>query len=234
MKDHIPWQYDEFKQVGTDYSQLEEVANYDSRHSDFRDIKKESNSVLDSLDVSKSDILIDLGSGTGIFAIQAALRAGKVYAVDVSKAMLSHGAETAESEGVSNIEFCHGGFLTYEHDGQLANHIATTFSLHHLPDFWKGVALRRMHQMLKPGGNLYIHDVILVDKDPLENISALIEKLAVAGGDTLRQDTEKHFKEEYSTYDWVMDDLLGRSNFTIRSKEIQDGVLGTYYCTKAE
>ena len=234
MSDQLPWQYDEFKQVGTDYSLQEEVEEYDSRHSDFRDIKKESNTVLDSLGVGKSDILIDFGAGTGTFAIQAALRIGKVYAVDVSKAMLDHASVKAKREGVSNIEYCHGGFLTYELGGELADHIVTTFSFHHLPDFWKGVALRRMYHMLKPSGNLYIHDVILDETEPLESISALIEKLSAAGGDMLREDTEKHFREEYSTYEWVMDGLLKRSNFTIESKEIQDGVLGTYYCAKKE
>jgi len=234
MKDQLHWQYDEFVQVGKDYNQRAEVEMYDSRHSDFRDIKKESNAVLDALAVEKDDVLLDFGAGTGTFAIQAALRAATVYAVDVSRAMLDHAAIKAEREGVSNIVFCHGGFLTYEHDGELADHIVTTFSLHHLPDFWKGVALRRMHHMLKPSGSLYIHDVILEGEDPLENIAALIDKLAAAGGDFLRKDTEKHFREEYSTYEWVMDGLLKRSNFTIESKEIQDGVLGTYYCAKKE
>jgi hypothetical protein len=39
--------------------------------------------------------------------------------------------------------------------------VVTTLALHHLPDFWKGMALKRVHGMLKRGGRLYIHDVIL-------------------------------------------------------------------------
>lgn len=39
-------------------------------------------------------------------------------------------------------------------------------------------------------------------------------------------------KEEFSTYDWVMDGLLTRSGFSIRSKKIDQGVVGTYICLK--
>jgi len=234
MKDRITWLYNEFKQVGKDYSVPNEVEMYDSNHSDFRDIEKESNAVLDTLGIDKNDVMIDFGSGTGTFAIQAALRCATVYAVDVSQAMIDYAKIKAEKAGVSNIEFCHSGFLTFEYNGAVADCIVSTFAFHHLPDFWKGVALNRMYHMLKPGGQLYIHDAILEEHHAIENITDLIEKLAAAGGDFLKQDTEGHFREEYSTYDWIMDGLLSRAGFAIKSKNMQDGVIGTYYCTKLE
>lgn len=232
MNDYLTWQYDEFKQVGKDYSMPTEVERYDSSHSDFRDIEKECNVVLDSLSVETNDLVIDFGAGTGIFAIQAARRCTKVYAVDVSQAMIDYAKAKAAKASVSNIVFCHGGFLTFEHEGATVDSIVTTFAFHHLPDFWKGIALERMYKMLKPGGQLYIHDVILEEQYAIKNITTLIEKLATAGGDFLREDTEGHFREEYSTYDWIMDGLLLRAGFRIKSKDIQDGVIGTYYCIK--
>jgi len=232
MNKRSVWQYDEFKQVGKDYSLPTEVDMYDSSHSDFRDIAKESNIVLDSLGIVEGDVLIDFGSGTGTFAIQAAVRGARVYAVDVSQAMLDYAQTKAAKAGISNIIFSHGGFLSFEFEDQTANSIVTTFSFHHLPDFWKGIALGRMYRMLRPGGQLYIYDVILEEHHAIENIAVLIEKLADAGGDFLREDTEAHFREEFSTYDWVMDGLLARAGFTIKSKHIKDGVIGTYYCTK--
>lgn len=232
MIDRITWQYNEFEQVGKDYSKPNEVEMYDSSHSDFRDIEKESNAVLDTLGIGESDVLIDFGSGTGTFAIQAALRCATVYAVDVSQAMIDYARIKAEKAGVTNIKFCHGGFLTFEYDGPAVDFFVTTFAFHHLPDFWKGIALNRMYHMLKPGGQLYIHDVILEEHGAIENIAALIENLAAAGGDFLQQDAEGHFREEFSTYDWIMDGLLSRAGFVIKSKNIQDGVIGTYYCAK--
>lgn len=232
MKDRITWLYNEFRQVGKDYSMPSEVEMYDSRHSDFRDIEKESNDVLDILNPSKNDVIIDFGSGSGTFVIQAALRCAKVYAIDVSQAMIDYAKVKAEKAGVSNIEFCLGGFLNFEYTGPGVDFITTTFAFHHLPDFWKGIALNRMYLMLKPGGQFFIHDVIIEEHKAVENIASLIEKLAGAGGDFLQEDAEAHFREEFSTYDWVMDGLLSRTGFIIKSKNIQDGVIGTYYCTK--
>ena len=171
MKDRITWLYDEFKQVGKDYSLRNEVEMYDSSHCDFRDIEKESNAVLDTLGIGEKDIIIDFGSGTGTFAIQAALRCAKVYSVDVSQAMIDHPKNKAKKAGVSNIEFFHSGFLNFKYDGPAADFIVTIFSFHHLPDFWKGIALSRMCHMLKPGGQLFIHDVILEEHHALEDIA---------------------------------------------------------------
>lgn len=232
MKNRIPWLYNEFNQVGKDYSSPDEVEMYDSSHSTFRDIEKESNTVLDTLGIGGNDVLIDFGAGTGTFAIQAALRCAKVHAVDVSQAMIDHVKIKAEKADISNIEFYHSGFLTFEYDGPAADFIATTFAFHHLPDFWKGIALSRMYHMLKPGGQLFIHDAILEEHHAIDNISALVKKLAAMGGDFLQQDAEGHFREEFSTYDWIMDGLISRAGFEIRSKNVQDGVIGTYYCTR--
>ena len=128
--------------------------------------------------------------------------------------------------------FVHAGFLTYDHVDEQVDAICATFAFHHLPDLWKGVALTQLNGMLKTHGKLYIRDVIVEQKDARENIDALIEKQSAAGGDFLREDAEQHFREEYSTYDWIMDGLLIRAGFVIKSKNIQDGILGTYLCTK--
>jgi putative AdoMet-dependent methyltransferase len=228
----LSWQYDEFKQVGTDYGSEAEVAIYDSRHGDFRDLDAESISILDFLEIKERDTVIDFGSGTGTFAIQAARRCARVYAVDVSKTMLDRAESKATKSGVTNIEFHHAGFLTYEHADQPVDAIVSTFAFHHLPDFWKGIALKRINNMLKPGGQFYIHDVIMEEGNAIDNIQVLIDKLAVAGGKRLQDDTERHFKDEYSTYDWVMEELLIRAGFRVKSKHMDGGVLGTYICTK--
>lgn len=232
MKYKLSWQYDEFQQVGTDYGNKAEVEIYDPSHANFRDIVAESNKILDTLEIKASDIVIDFGPGTGTFVIQAAQRCARVYAVDVSQAMLNFAESKASRSGLSNIEFHHSGFLTYKHADQKVDAVFTTFAFHHLPDFWKGIALKRINRMLKPGGRLFIHDVIIEEGNAIENINALIEEHAEAGGQMLREDTERHFREEYSTYDWVMDGLLSRAGFTIKSKHIIGGVLGTYICIR--
>ena len=232
MKEDITWQYNEFTQVGKDYSKLEEVAEYDARHSDFRDMEEESIAILDSLGIGDDDTLIDFGSGTGVFSILAAQRCKTVHAVDVSKAMLNYARIKAEKAGVANINFHHGGFLTFVADGPPIDFITTTFAFHHLPDFWKGIALKRIFNMLRPGGRFFNHDAVIEEDQAIENIDALIEKLGEAGGNFMREDAEDHFRKEFSTYDWIMDGLLTRTGFEIDSKKIEDGVIASYYCSK--
>ena len=229
---HLSWQYKEFRQVGRDYGSQSEVDIYDSTHAGFRDIEAESNRALDLFQIRNGDVLIDFGSGTGIFAIKAARKGARVHAVDVSRTMINYARRRSEELGVAGIKFHHAGFLTYQHLDQAADVITTTFALHHLPDFWKGVALKRMFRMLKPGAQLYIHDVILEDINVMQSISDFIAKQQAAGGDLLREDAEGHFREEHSTYDWVMDSLLLRSGFSVSTRQIDRGVIGTYLCTR--
>lgn len=233
MNSKNPWQYDEFKSVGRDYGTQTEVDVYDASHADFRDIQAESNRVLDHLGIKRGDLVIDFGSGTGTFSIEAARRGAKVHAVDVSQAMLARAKAKAVEAGVSGIEFHHAGFLTYEHPADPADAIVTTFAFHHLPDFWKGIALKRIHRMLKPGGQLYLHDVIIEQPNALANIANFIDKQQKAGGDFLREDAEGHFRDEFSTYDWVLDEMLGRAGFDIIRKQMEDGVIGTYHCRRS-
>jgi putative AdoMet-dependent methyltransferase len=214
------WQYDEFQQVGRNYGNPTEVEIYDSTHADFREVEAESKELLDLLGLASSDVLIDFGSGTGTFAITAARRCARVH---VSQAMIDYAKAKANTAGISNPVFSHAGFLTDEHLDEPAAAIAMTFALHQLPDLWKGIALARMRTMLKPDGQLYIHDVIREQDNATEVIKAFINKQSVAGGDFLKRDAEGHFQQEHSTYDWILDGLLARTGFRIVSKNYSRG-----------
>lgn len=232
MHEDISWQYNEFKQIGKDYTKQEEVDVYDSSHSDFRDVEKENKAILQVIDIQHDDVVIDIGSGTGAFTIRAARHCAKVIAVDVSETMIRFAQASVEKAGITNVEFFHGGFLSYEHNDEPADAIVSSLAFHHLPDFWKGIALHRMYEMLKYKGKLFLHDVVIGSENSVRNIQAFIDKQARAGGDFLREDAEEHFREEFSTYDWIMEGLLERAGFSIESKETSDGVFVTYQCMK--
>lgn len=232
MNDYPSWQYDEMKQIGKDYDDLAEVEAYDARHGKFRNVEKENELILEKLCVKLEHVLIDLGTGTGAFAIQAARRCSKVFAVDISRAMLEYAKRKAERAGATNIVFCHGGFLTYSHSAQPVDAIVTNTAFHHLPDFWKGIALQGLNKMIKLGGRLYLSDVVFEEKNVHENIAQFIAKLEKVAGHDIRKDVEAHVRQEFSTYDWIIDGLLERANFRITSKAIQDGVIGRYLCRK--
>lgn len=232
MRIEEKWIYDEFRQVGKDYGLDAEAGAYDSSHADFRDVEAENRALLDRLDLDPDAVVIDFGAGTGAFAAAAAKRCRMVYAVDVSQAMLALARSRAERQGLSNVVFCHAGFLSYRHEGSKAAALTSCFSFHHLPDFWKGIALQRMHGMLAGGGKLFVRDVVLQEGQPLEAIAGFIAKQESLGGDFLRKDAEGHFREEFSTYDWVMRGLLERSGFRVQDEAFYDGVIAEYLCVK--
>ena len=57
-------------------------------------------------------------------------------------------------------------------------------ALHHLPDFWKQIALTRLYEMLKPGGKLFLADLVFCFKadDYHENIERWLGKMGELGG----------------------------------------------------
>ncbi|VVB51360.1 Ubiquinone/menaquinone biosynthesis C-methyltransferase UbiE [uncultured archaeon] len=137
MKSYPDWQYNEMKQVGTNYNDPAQVEVYDSQMGLLRDIKKENEEIIKTLNLTNNQTLIEFGTGTGNFAIDAARHCKKVYAIDVSPRMLDFAQRKAESKGILNIEFHNAGFLTYEHSGANVDAIVSQLALHHLPDFWK-------------------------------------------------------------------------------------------------
>jgi hypothetical protein len=67
--------------------------------------------------------------------------------------------ERAAAAGLSNLECVRGGFLSYS-PAEPVDGVYTRNALHQIPDFWKGIALRRIGGMLKAGGVLRLRDLV--------------------------------------------------------------------------
>jgi ubiquinone/menaquinone biosynthesis C-methylase UbiE len=109
------WRYDEMKSCGADFNSFLVARGYDKYHQTFRDYRREAAQIVAALGLDHSAAVLDMGCGTGAFAILAAPHYRKIYAVDVAKAMLGCARRKAKKAGRTNIEFRRGGFLTYEH-----------------------------------------------------------------------------------------------------------------------
>lgn len=234
MKDYPNWFYDEMKHAGVDYSNPAQVAVYDSRHQKFRDYRKGAEAIINTLKLGSEHTVIDMGVGTGAFTVYAAPHCKTVYAVDVSSVMLDYTREKAEKAGLTNIVFSRGGFLTYEHPAPAVDVVVSVAVLHHLPDFWKGVGLGRVAQMLKSGGRFYLFDVVfpaeMVDYET--RFTGWVGSLAEVVGADFAAEAEAHLRDEYSTYAWVMEGLLNRAGFRIDNADYAHGFEATYLCTK--
>ncbi len=180
--------------------------------------------------------IVDLGAGTGQFAIPAAQRFGRVIAVDISPAMIDVLRDRGASSGLENLDCVQAGFLSYRHLGSPADGVHTRNALHHLPDFWKGLALERIAAIVRPGGVLRIHDLIY-DFQPSEAGEVLEKLLAQAGDDPAvgytDADLEEHIRSEYSTYRWLFEPMLAAAGFEIVTVDYRLNVYGAYTCMKA-
>jgi len=228
------WQYNEMKQVGTDFTNPREVEAYDARMQKLRDIKEENEKILASLNITQDQTLLEIGCGTGEFTIAAAGRCSNVIAVDVSMPMLEFARKKAKKRDVKNIKFHNAGFLTYEHSGEPVDIVVSQLAMHHLPDFWKMIALRRVHGMLKDGGKFYLKDTVYsFDVNNYQDFfNNFIDGIKKAAGDEMAVDSETAAREEYSTLGWIMEGLLDGAGFHIDKIEYSEGFMATYLCTK--
>lgn len=230
MTNQPAWQWNEHVQIGVDYESVEEVRAYDARMRTLRDIEKENAEIVQAVGLQPDHTLIEMGTGTGALARHAARICTKVYACDVSPTMLRYAETKAQESGLSNIEFCHGGFLTYKHAANPVDVAVSQLALHHLPDFWKLVALKRLAAMLKTGGRFYLCDVVFpeIAAEGPGYFDDLVAKVPANS----RQELLTHIRQEYSTVDWILEAVLPRAGFAIDQRRSVNAFLTAYVCTK--
>ena len=218
---------DETALAGAEHLDAAYVGGYD------RKARLDPSSDVDDLrawGLDETSTLIDFGAGTGTFALAAAAVCGRVVAIDVSPAMVAALAAKAAAAGITNVETVRAGFLSYVHDGAPADCIYTRNALHHLPDFWKGIALRRMHGLLEAGGRLRVRDLVFsFDLASAEDaVARWVEAAAVESPEHgwTRAELEQHVREEHSTFTWLFEPLLEHAGFEIATRDY--GAVGAY------
>ena len=227
------WYYNE-KQSGVDYLNPEIAREYDDQHQ-FRNFEEETQVIIRRLNVKPGDTALEFGCGTGGITLNLAKYCQKVIGVDVSKEMLGILNEKAKKQNIENIETHHAGFLTYNHEASFeVDKIISVLALHHLPDFWKSVALLKIAEILKPRGKLYLFDVVFTFpvQDHQRAIEGMIKNIRDLAGAPLASETNTHIRDEFSTYDWIMEGLLVKSGFSIDSVEVEGENLISYICSK--
>jgi putative AdoMet-dependent methyltransferase len=226
------WQYHEPDHPGADFDALAEI--YDRNMQKYRDVQGEIEEILDFLDLKPDQNILEIGTGTGEFALTAAGRCERVYAVDLSNGMLRYAEKKAASRAVRNVEFLPGGFLTYQHQGAPLDAVVTQIALHHLPDFWKEIALLRMAEMLKEGGKFCLRDVVysFEIQEHEKFFAKFVSKASEKGGPEFARMMSDHVKNEYSTMDWIMRGMIERAGFDVSHEEHKNGFFALYLCTK--
>jgi ubiquinone/menaquinone biosynthesis C-methylase UbiE len=228
-----PWLLDELAHAGPEHLDPEFVAGYERKqgHPD----PGEDLDALAGQGLDAGATVVDLGAGTGRFALAAARRFRQVTAVDVSPAMLAVLRERAAAAGLSNLTCVQAGFLSYDHAGPPADAVHTRNALHQLPDFWKAMALERIARLLRPGGVLRLRDLIY-DFRPAEAGEVLRRWLEGAADDPARgytaDDLAEHIRGEHSTFRWLLEPMLAATGFEVVAAEFRGSVYGAYTCRR--
>lgn len=226
-----PWVLDELAHAGPEHLDPEFVAGYD-RKQGYPEVTED----LDALGgVSSASTIVDLGAGTGRFALAAARRFERVVAVDVSPAMVEVIRGRAAAAGLSNLEVVQAGFLGYQHTGPPAGAVYTRNALHQLPDFWKAIALQRIAGFLRPGGVLRLRDLVY-DFGPAEAAHVFDGWLGGAATDPsagyTSADFAEHIRTEHSTYRWLLEPMLTATGFDIVDASYRGRVYAAYTCRR--
>ena len=218
------WHLDELLRAGPEHLDPVYVAAYDRKSpTDWtEDLAK-----LSALGVGPTSTVVDLGAGTGAFARAVAPLVARVVAADVSAAMV----ETMRRQGIEAVQ---AGFLTYEHDGDPPAAVFSRNALHHLPDFWKAIALERIARLLRPGGAFLLRDLVY-SFDPGDADDAIESWLAGAPTDPATgwtaEQLAEHVREEYSTFTWLLEPMLERVGFEIHERWVSpNGATASYTC----
>jgi SAM-dependent methyltransferase len=222
----VRWRFDETAGAGPEHLDPAYVATFDRKSG--TDWSEDVETLLAN-GIGESSTVVDLGAGTGSFADAIGSRVARVVSVDASPAMVA----AIRSRG---LEAVRAGFLTYEHDGEPVDAVFSRNALHHLPDFWKAVALERMAQMLRPGGVLLLQDLVY-SFDPKEAEAVFEPWLAAAPTDAADgwtgDELAEHVRTEYSTYTWLLEPMLERAGFEIRDRWVSDShVYAQYLCIR--
>jgi SAM-dependent methyltransferase len=215
--------FDERAHAGPEHLEPGYVARYDAKTQ--ADVEADLE-LLRRRGLGPQTTFVDLGAGTGVLAAAARPHCRRVVAVDPSPAMVAE----LRARGLEAVE---AGFLTYAHEGEPPQLVHSRNALHHLPDFWKGIALARGHDLLAPGGTFVLRDLVY-SFEPAEADERLEAWFAGAAPSTdvgwTRAELEEHVRTEHSTYTWLLEPLLEHAGFEILEAEQRAGAYATYVC----
>ena len=227
------WYPDERVHAGRENLDAAHVARYDAK----MDAGAAGEvALLQELGLSADSLVVELGAGTGQFTVEVAPVCARVVAVDVSPVMLDRLRGKALARGLANVDVIHAGFLSYEHGRPPADFVYSRFALHHLPDFWKAIALERLRGMVRPGGVVRLWDVVYCfsASEAPERIEAWC---ATGGGEVegewSRAELEEHVRDEHSTFNWLLEPMIEHAGFEIARAEYSDDGMDARYVLRA-
>ena len=149
-----------------DFDTYDWIAEYDNR---MRRIKRlcydeTLGRVFDNAAAEKGDLVLDVGIGTGNLALSFLERGCRMVGLDPSARMLQMAQNRLEKwKDQCSTQVCEDPFLAIPYPDDTFDITVSTYSIHHLTDDAKRLAIKEMKRVLKPYGRIVIGDIMFAD-----------------------------------------------------------------------
>ena len=147
------------------------------------------------MSVSKGDVTLDIGCGTGLSTFYAATIAKKVIGLDLSEAMVKKIQKKIDKKGVKNIEVLKGSFPEdIQSSDNKFDSIISSHTFVHYSQKQRSNAYKSIFNLLKTGGMLGLFTTRGEIAPMFEKHDELIKNLKQSGFQNIET---KHFSDMY-------------------------------------